>query len=123
ATCAIMRSKHMTECIPTSLRPMWDPEGGHGMSINQRWQAAANCAAMYASAGCPGTLPPTRPPNIPGLPTAWLPPVSEMPTGGCTTGMVSYSGLCCEGYGADRFTDFEPGPPDWDWIMTQLNIP
>jgi hypothetical protein len=111
----------MTQCIPTELRGMWDPKGGHGQQIIERWNAAANCALRFAEAGC-GNLPPLTPPNIPGLP-----PMTINPTAGlCTTGAVRYvdtAGMSCDCNGVDRFTDVPVGPIDWPWVNEQLGLP
>ncbi|MBY0308366.1 MAG: hypothetical protein K2Q09_06465, partial [Phycisphaerales bacterium] len=120
ATCAILRSKHMTECIPQSLRPMWDPEGGHGKQIVERWNAAAKCALLFAQAGC-GALPPLTPPNIPGLGPMTITPGE---VSACTTGAVRYAVAAgtCGSYGAERYTDIPDAPIDWGFVYQQLGI-
>lgn len=122
AVCAIMRSKHMTQCIPADLRGMWDPEGGHGKAIVERWNAAAKCASRFAEA-CNGDLPPLTPPNIPGLPPMTINPNAAQ---ACTTGAIRYAdaaGISCDSYGAEHLTDVPAGPIDWPWVNQELGLP
>lgn len=124
ATCAIMRSKHMTRCIPQNLRPMWDPSGGHGQAIVQRWRAAAKCASLFAAAGCGGSLPPLNPTPIPGLPT--IEATAAAQGGAFTVGLIAYSDSGCNdcvSTGADRYADVQPGDIDWAWIEAELARP
>jgi len=123
ALCAILRSKHATDCIPPFLRHLWDVDGGHGNAIDNRWTAAAKCSLLFQTAGCTGGLPDTGPrPVLAGGRTVSSIEYDVATT--CTDGSIHYSTTSCstcESSGIGHFSDSPIQPIDWNFINDEIH--